>query len=329
MPIPKSSFLTVLAARGLLHQCTDLAALDAHCCVGPLRAMVRLDGGADGLHAGHLLPIMAMRWLQRSGHKPIVMIDGAATRPDNGDVRGTGHPVPADRERDKAALRRTLARFLTCGDGPTDAMVIDTSDRREPARMLTALREFSSHIPVNRLLATGSMRARLDGAEPLTLLEFNDWALRGYDLLELARRENCLLELGGSDQWSGIVTGIELARRIDQRQLFGLTTPLLSTGAGLRIGNVPGSALRLDPDRLSPWSFRQCWLATDDCDVPRFLRLFSELPLPEIERITAPKGSGLGSAKAVLADEVTRLVHGADAAIDEPVPERRVQREVA
>src|SRR4051812_31722406 len=322
MPIPKSSFLTVLAARGLLHQCTDLAALDAHCCVGPVRAMVRLDVGAEGLHAGHLLPIMAMRWLQRNGHKPIVMIDGTATRPDDGDPRGARRSVPTDGERGKAALRRTLARFLTCGDGPTDAMLIHTPDRREPSRMLSALREFSSHIPVNRLLASGSMRARLDGAEPLTLLEFNDWALRGFDFLELARRENCLLELGASDQWSGILNGIELARRIDQRQLFGLATPLLSTGSGMRIGTVPGRALWLDPDRLRPWAFRQCWLATDDSDVPRFLRLFTELPLHEVERITVLKSSGLGSAKAVLADEVTRLVHGADAATDEPVPER-------
>jgi tyrosyl-tRNA synthetase len=316
MTIPKSSLLTTLAARGFIHQCTDLPALDAHCCVGPVHAYIGFDATADSLHAGHLLQIMVLRWLQRTGHKPIVLIGGATTRLGDPSFRDTSRPILADAEieRNKAAIQQTLFRLVTFGNGPTDAVLLDNSEWLDPLQFLGFLREFGPHFTVNRMLAFESVRSRLEREQPLTLLEFNYMVLQAFDFLELARREKCLLQVGGSDQWGNILNGIELARRIDQRQLFGLTTPLLSTAAGMKMGKTMGGAVWLDPDRLSPYAFWQCWRNTDDADVPRFLRLFTELPLDEVGRLAALKGADSNAAKIALANEVTAIVHGRVAA---------------
>jgi tyrosyl-tRNA synthetase len=326
---PRSTFLSTLAERGFIHQCTDLAALDAHCGVGPVKAYIGFDATADSLHAGHLLQIMTLRWLQRTGHKPIVLIGGGTTLVGDPSFRDTSRPFLAEAEiaRNKAALQRTLSRFLVFGDGPTDAVMVDNAEWLDPLRFLAFLREFGPHFTVNRMLTFDSVRQRLDREQPLTLLEFNYMVLQAFDFLELARSRSCLLQMGGSDQWGNILNGIELARRVEQRQLFGLTTPLLSTAGGMKMGKTAGGAVWLDRERLSPYEFWQCWRNTDDTDVPRFLRLFTELPMPEVARLAALQGEEINGAKRTLADEVTALVHGREAAQDAAETARRTFEE--
>jgi len=314
--IPKSSFITTLAARGFIHRCTDMPALDAHCCVGPVKAMSSFDLDADGFHAGHLLQLMALRWLQRSGHKPIVLIGWAGTTISDPPPHKPGVPLQTGPEHEIAAARRSLSRFITIGDGPTDALLLHRHNWDESSRLHSALEDRAAHIPINRMVAEDRMRARLERGHPMTLREFSDMALRIFDFLALARRENCLLQLGALEQWGGILDGIELAHRIDRRQLFGLTTPLPATGAGIRIGGAQADTIQLDPAGLSPSAFRQSWRNSSDADVPRFLRLFTELPLDAIARLTGPDGPGIDEAKTVLADEVTRLVHGGETALE-------------
>ncbi len=316
MTHPRSAFLQTLAARGFIHQCTDLAALDDQLSGGPVAAYIGFDATADSLHTGHLLPIMTLRWLQRCGHKPVVLIGGGTTQVGDPSFRDTGRPLldGAEIAKNIAGLKQVFSRYLVFGDGPTDAVMVDNADWLDPLRYLPFLREFGTHFTVNRMLSFDSVRQRLEREQPLTLLEFNYMVLQAFDFLELSRRHGCMLQMGGSDQWGNIVNGIDLARRIDQRRLFGLTTPLLTTSSGSKMGKTAGGAVWLNADRLSPYAFWQFWRNSEDDDVARFLRLFTELPLDEVHRLGRLQGAEINEAKHVLATEVTRLAHGDAAA---------------
>jgi len=331
MTIPRSLFLKTLTDRGFIHQCTDLAGLDERASDGPLAAYVGFDATADSLHTGHLLPIMTLRWLQKTGHKPVILIGGGTTQIGDPSFRDTSRPLLDNEQiaRNIAGLKQVFSRYLTFGDGPTDAVMVDNADWLDPLRYLPFLREFGTHFTVNRMLTFDSVRQRLEREQPLTLLEFNYMVLQAFDFLELSRRHGCVLQMGGSDQWGNIVNGIELARRIDQRQLFGLTTPLLTTSSGSKMGKTAGGAIWLNSDRLSPYEFWQFWRNTEDDDVARFLRLFTELPLDEVQRLGRLKGAEINEAKRVLANQVTCLAHGDDAAREAEDTARRTFAEGA
>jgi tyrosyl-tRNA synthetase len=316
MTTPSSLFLKTLAERGFVHQCTDLGALDERLSAGPVAAYIGFDATADSLHVGSLVQIMALRWLQKSGHKPVVLIGGGTTQIGDPSFRDTSRPLLDDAQIAKNAegLRKVFSRYLAFGDGPTDAVMLDNASWLDPLRYLPFLRDFGTHFTINRMLSFDSVRQRLEREQPLTLLEFNYMVLQAFDFLELSRSHGCLLQMGGSDQWGNIVNGIELARRIDQRQLFGLTTPLLTTSAGAKMGKTAGGAIWLNAERLSPYEFWQFWRNTEDDDVARFLRLFTELPPDEVHRLGRLQGAELNEAKRILATEVTRLAHGDEAA---------------
>jgi tyrosyl-tRNA synthetase len=329
MTTPQSTFLKTLTERGFIHQCTDLDALDQRLSAGPLAAYIGFDATADSLHVGSLVQIMTLRWLQRSGHKPVVLIGGGTTQIGDPSFRDSSRPLLDDEQiaRNAAGLKQVFSRYLTFGDGPTDAVMVDNAAWLDPLRYLPFLRDFGTHFTINRMLSFDSVRQRLEREQPLTLLEFNYMVLQAFDFLELSRHHACVLQMGGSDQWGNIVNGIELARRIDQRQLFGLTTPLLTTSAGAKMGKTASGAVWLNADKLSPYEFWQFWRNTEDDDVARFLRLFTELPLEEVHRLGQLKGSGINEAKRILAREATRLAHGDEAARDAAETARRAFEE--
>jgi len=311
-----SDFLAAVTARGYLHQCTDLAALDAAAAAGPIAAYIGFDATADSLHVGSLVPIMLLRLLQRTGHKPIVLLGGGTTK--------VGDPSGKDDSRqllDDAriaanidGIRRIFERYLVFGDGPTDALMVNNADWLDDLAYIPFLRDFGRHFSVNRMLSFDSVKLRLEREQPLSFLEFNYMVLQAYDFLELARRHGCVLQMGGSDQWGNIVGGIDLARRVDQRTLFGLTSPLITTASGAKMGKTAQGAVWLNADRLAPFDYWQYWRNTHDADVGRFLRLFTDLPLDEIARLEALEGAELNDAKKTLAVEATRLCHGDAAA---------------
>ena len=325
MSTPKSDFLKTLAERGFIHQCTDFEALDAQLSSGPVAAYIGFDATADSLHVGSLVQIMTLRWLQKCGHKPVVLIGGGTTQIGDPSFRDASRPLLDDGQiaRNAAGLRQVFSRYLTFGDGPTDAVMVDNALWLDPLRYLPFLRDFGTHFTVNRMLSFDSVRQRLEREQPLTLLEFNYMVLQAFDFLELSRHHACVLQMGGSDQWGNIVNGIELARRIDQRQLFGLTTPLLTTSAGAKMGKTASGAVWLNAEKLSSYAFWQFWRNIEDDDVARFLRLFTELPLDEVHRLGELKGSEINEAKRILATEATRLAHGEEAARDAADTARR------
>ncbi|WP_201829460.1 tyrosine--tRNA ligase [Microvirga zambiensis] len=325
MTIPKSDFLKTLIERGFIHQCTDLEALDEQLSAGPVAAYIGFDATADSLHVGSLVQIMTLRWLQKCGHKPVVLIGGGTTQIGDPSFRDASRPLLDDEQiaRNAEGLKQVFSRYLTFGDGPTDAVMVDNAVWLDPLRYLPFLRDFGTHFTINRMLSFDSVRQRLEREQPLTLLEFNYMVLQAFDFLELSRHHSCVLQMGGSDQWGNIVNGIELARRIDQRQLFGLTTPLLTTTAGAKMGKTASGAVWLNAEKLSPYEFWQFWRNTEDDDVARFLRLFTELPLDEVHRLGELKGAEINEAKRVLATEATRLAHGEEAARDAADTARR------
>jgi tyrosyl-tRNA synthetase len=318
MSTAKSEFLKTLNERGFIHQCTDLAALDERLSAGPVAAYIGFDATADSLHVGSLVQIMTLRWLQKCGHKPVVLIGGGTSQIGDPSFRDASRPLLDGEQiaRNAAGLKQVFSRYLTFGDGPTDAVMVDNADWLDPLRYLPFLRDFGTHFTINRMLSFESVRQRLEREQPLTLLEFNYMVLQAFDFLELSRHQACVLQMGGSDQWGNIVNGIELARRIDQRQLFGLTTPLLTTSAGSKMGKTANGAVWLNAERLSPYDFWQFWRNTEDDDVARFLRLFTELPLDEVHRLGQLAGAEINQAKHVLAMEATKLAHGEEAARD-------------
>ena len=312
----KSPFLIAAHERGFIHQCTDEAALDALFRAGPVTAYLGYDCTADSLHIGHLVGIMLLLLYQQSGHKPITLIGGGTTRIGDPSFRDEARPLLSDEQiaHNMAGIRKTFAKFLTFGDGPTDATMVNNADWLDELKYIPLLRDIGRHFSVNRMLTQDSVKLRLDREQPLTFLEFNYPILQAYDFVELNRRFGCVLQLGGSDQWGNIVAGVELGRRVVGKTLFGLTTPLMTTASGAKMGKSLGGAVWLNADRLGPYEYWQCWRNTEDADVGRFLKLFTELPLDEIARLEKLRDSEINDAKKILATEATALCHGRAAA---------------
>ncbi|MGH7053606.1 MAG: tyrosine--tRNA ligase, partial [Stellaceae bacterium] len=303
MANPRSDFLAAAAARGFIHQCTDRDGFDARLAAGPLTGYVGYDCTADSLHVGSLLSIMLLRLFQRCGHKPIVLMGGGTTRIGDPSGKDSARPLLGDAEiaGNMAGIRRVFARFLDFGEGPGGAVMVNNADWLDELRFIPFLREVGRHFSINRMLTQDSVRLRLDRDQPLSFLEFNYMVLQAYDFLELARRRDCAVQIGGSDQWGNIVAGVELARRAEGRTLYGLTTPLLETASGAKMGKTAAGAVWLNAGRVSPYDYWQFWRNTEDGDVGRFLRLFTDLPLDEIARLEALEGAELNEAKKVLA----------------------------
>ncbi len=312
----KSAFLQVMAERGFTHQCSDPEGLDAQFVAGPVTAYVGYDCTASSFHVGNLLSIMMLRWLQKTGNRPIVLMGGGTTRV--GDPSGKDESrklLTYDQiEANKQSLKDTFARFVTFGDGPDGAIMVDNAEWLAPLNYIEFLRDVGRHFSVNRMLSMDSVKLRLDREHELTFLEFNYMILQAYDFVELARRHRCTLQIGGSDQWGNIVNGIELGRRMGMAQLYALTCPLLTTSSGAKMGKSASGAVWLAADQVSPYEYWQYWRNTEDADVERFLKLYTELPLDEIARLAALEGAEVNEAKKVLATEATALLHGRDAA---------------
>ncbi len=316
MTAVKSEFLRIIQTREHFHQATDLDALDARAADGRIVGYIGFDATAPSLHIGNLLQVLKLRILQQTGHKPIALIGGGTTKV--GDPSGKDDMRKLISEQDiahnVARIRDVLKRFLTFGDGPTDAMLVDNAEWLDRLEYIPFLRDYGRHFSVNRMLSFDSVKLRLDREHPLSFLEFNYMILQAYDFLELSRRYDCVLQMGGSDQWGNIVNGVELGRRVDNRTLFGLTSPLLTTSSGAKMGKTAQGAVWLSADMLSPYDYWQYWRNTEDADVGKFMRLFTDLPLDEIARIEALEGAEINEAKKLLATEATRMAHGDEAA---------------
>nr|WP_255565072.1 tyrosine--tRNA ligase [Methylovirgula sp. HY1] len=313
---PKSEFLAVLMARGYLHQCSDLEGIDEKALSGALTAYVGFDCTAASLHVGSLVPIMMLRWLQKTGGKPIALMGGGTTR--------VGDPSGKDESRkiltletieaNKAGIKRVFTKFLSFGAGATDALMPDNAEWLATLNYIDFLRDVGRHFSVNRMLAMDSVKMRLEREHELSFIEFNYMCLQAYDFVELHKRYGCLLQMGGSDQWGNIITGIDLGRRMGTAQLFALTSPLLTTASGAKMGKTAAGAVWLDAEMLSIYDYWQYWRNCEDADVGRFLKLFTELPLDEIERLAALRDAEINEAKKILATEATAMVHGREAA---------------
>ncbi len=312
---PKSEALRLLIDRGFLHQCTDLEALDRRLSSGPMTLYAGFDATADSLHAGHLVPLMAMRWMQKLGNWPIIVIGGGTSLVGDPSFREEARPLLEEGQvaSNAASIRRIIERLFDLSP-EAGGRIVNNAEWLTEFRFLAFLRDYGRHFTVNRMLGFDSVKARLDAGLPMTVLEFCYMMLQAVDFLELARRFDCELQLGGSDQWGNIVNGVDLARRGDQRRLFGLTVPLLTTASGAKMGKTAAGAVWLDPERLPTFAFWQFWRNTDDRDVGRFLRLFTELPLGEVTRLSALRGVEANEAKKILANQVTAMVHGPEAA---------------
>ena len=316
MSEPKSDFLRNFIARGYFHQCTDLEGLDALALAGGLVGYIGFDATAESLHVGNLVQIMLLRRLQQAGHRPIVLMGGGTTKIGDPSGKDESRKLlgPGDITRNVAGIQQTFARFLSFGDGASDALMANNADWLDGLAYIPFLRDYGRHFSVNRMLSFDSVRLRLEREHPLSFLEFNYMVLQAYDFLELSRRHGCLLQMGGSDQWGNIVNGVELGRRVDSRALFGLTTPLITAAGGAKMGKTAAGAVWLNPDKLSPYDYWQFWRGTADADVGRFLRMFTDLPLDEIARLEVLQGQEINAAKIRLATEATSLAHGRAAA---------------
>ncbi len=312
----RSEFLSTVKERGYFHQSTDLEALDALAVDEKLSGYIGFDATATSLHAGSLVQIMLLRWMQKCGHKPIVLMGGGTSKV--GDPSGKDEQrrllTDADISQNIEGIKGIFAKFLTFGDGAADAVMVNNADWLDKLQYIDFLRDYGRHFSVNRMLTFDSVKLRLDREQPLSFLEFNYMILQSYDFLELFRRYNCQLQMGGSDQWGNIVSGVELGRRVDGAQLFGLTSPLLATASGAKMGKTASGAVWLNEDMLSAYDYWQYWRNTEDADVGRFLRLFTELPLEEIARLERLEGSEINEAKIILANEATTMCHGPAAA---------------
>ena len=311
-----SSFLRVMSERNFIHQVTDWTSLDTLLSEKNMVAYIGFDCTADSLHVGSLVQIMMLRYFQKCGHRPIVLMGGGTTKVGDPSGKDDARQLLSDNEieKNKQGIKAVFEKYLNFGEGPSDAIICDNDEWLSGLEYVQFLRDYGRHFSVNRMLSFDSVKLRLDREQPLSFLEFNYMILQAYDFLELSRRFDCSLQMGGSDQWGNIVNGVELARRIDQKSVFGLTTPLVTTASGAKMGKSAQGAIWLNSDRLSPYDFWQYWRNTEDEDVDRFLKLFTELPLDEIARLSALKGNELNEAKKILAHEVTQLCHGRDAA---------------
>ncbi len=316
MSAPKSEFVKVIQERGYFHQCTDLEALDALAAKGPITGYIGFDPTADSLHVGSMVQIMMLRRLQQTGHRPIALMGGGTTKVGDPSGRDESRKLltVADINYNLERIKTQVSPFMSFGDGATGAVMVNNADWLDKLNYLDFLRDFGRHFSVNRMLSFDSVKLRLEREQPLSFLEFNYMILQAYDFLELARRHKCVLQMGGSDQWGNIVNGVELGRRVDNKDLFGLTTPLITTASGAKMGKTAAGAVWLSTDRLSAYDYWQYWRNTEDGDVGRFLKLFTDLPLAEIARLEKLQGAEINEAKIILANEATTLCHGAEAA---------------
>jgi len=312
---PKSEFLKTMVERGFIHQCTDPQALDKRLQSEIIPAYIGFDCTASSLHVGSLVQIMMLRHLQKSGHKPITLMGGGTTK--------IGDPSGRDESRkilthdmineNMNGIKGVFEKYLDFGDGATDAIMPDNADWLDKLEYVDFLREVGPHFTINRMLTFESVKLRLDRENPLTFLEFNYMILQAYDFLELQRRLGCSMQMGGSDQWGNIINGVELNRRMDRKEVFGLTTPLITLASGAKMGKTASGAIWLNEDMCSSYDFWQFWRNTADADVGRFLALFTELPMNEVRRLASLEGQEINQAKKMLANEVTTMLHGADA----------------
>ncbi|MCA3442462.1 MAG: tyrosine--tRNA ligase [Rhodobacter sp.] len=313
---PKSDFMHILLSRGYLADCTDYQGLDEALIKGVVPAYIGYDATAASLHVGHLLNIMMLRWLQKTGGKPITLMGGGTTKVGDPSFRAEERPLltAAQIDTNIAGMNRVFSRYLTYGTAPVDALMLNNAEWLDKLNYLDFLRDIGRHFSVNRMLSFESVKSRLDREQSLSFLEFNYMVLQAYDFLELYRRHGCLLQMGGSDQWGNIINGIDLTRRVLDCELYGLTSPLLTTSDGRKMGKSQGGAVWLSAEMLSAYEFWQFWRNTTDADVGRFLKLYTELPLEECGRLGALGGAEINSAKIILANAVTGLLHGEEAA---------------
>jgi tyrosyl-tRNA synthetase len=315
--MPNSDFLQEATERGFVFQCTDLEALDAALRAGPVSAYIGFDCTADSLHVGSLLQIMILRLWQRYGNRPVVLMGGGTTRIGDPSGKDESRQMLSDEQitANMAGIRRCFDPFLGFGAGPSDAIMLNNAEWLDALGFIPLLRDVGTHFTINRMLTFDAVRLRLDREQPLTFLEFNYMILQSYDFRELSRRHGVSVQIGGSDQWGNIVAGMELVRRTDGKAVFGLTTPLITAASGAKMGKTAKGAVWLTADRLAPYDYWQFWRNTEDADVGRFLRLFTDLNLAEIARLEALGGAEINEAKKLLATEATRLAHGAEAAV--------------
>ena len=313
---PKSEFMRIMIERGFLADCTDYQGLDEALLKGGQPGYIGFDATAKSLHVGSLIQIMMMRWLQKTGGKPITLMGGGTTKVGDPSFRADERPLlgPEQIEDNIAGIKKVFSAYLTYGSGASDAMMINNAEWLDGLNYLDFLRDIGRHFSINRMLAFESVKSRLDREQSLSFLEFNYMILQAYDFMELHRRYGCILQMGGSDQWGNIVNGIDLTRRVIDGEVYGLTSPLLTTSDGKKMGKSQTGAIWLNPDMLSPYEFWQFWRNTTDADVGRFLKLYTEMPVDECERLGALEGAEINEAKVRLANEVTALLHGADAA---------------
>ncbi|MBO6884361.1 MAG: tyrosine--tRNA ligase [Marivita sp.] len=313
---PKSDFMRVMMERGFLADCTDYQGLDEALISGVVPGYIGFDATAKSLHVGSLIQIMMLRWLQKTGHKPITLMGGGTTKVGDPSFRADERPLltPAQIDDNIDGIKQVFAKYISYEDSPTGALMLNNAEWLDELNYLDFLRDIGRHFSVNRMLSFESVKSRLDREQSLSFLEFNYMILQAYDFLELNRRYGCLVQFGGSDQWGNIVNGIDLTRRVLDHEIYGLTSPLLTTSDGKKMGKSADGAVWLNADMRSPYEFWQFWRNTTDADVGRFLKLYTELPIDECDRLGALAGSEINDAKIVLANEVTTLCHGADAA---------------
>jgi tyrosyl-tRNA synthetase len=314
----KSEFLRVLDERGFIHQATDLEALDAALLQGGVTAYIGFDATATSFHVGSLVQLMVLYWMQQTGNRPIVLMGGGTTKIGDPTGKDESRKILSDAEIDQniQSLSQAFKRAVTFGKGPNDAILLNNADWIDQLNYAAFLRDYGTHFTVNRMISFESVRLRLEREHPMTFLEFNYMILQAYDFLEFYRRYGCLLQIGGSDQWGNIINGVELVRRVEHKTVFGLTTPLITTSSGAKMGKTAQGAVWLNADRLSPFDYWQFWRNTEDQDVGRFLRLFTTLSIAEIQRLEKLEGAEINEAKKVLADAATAFIHGEDAVLE-------------
>lgn len=314
----KSEFLRTLTERGYIHQQTDAAALDQRAACGIVCAYIGFDATASSLHVGNLVQIMLLHRLQQTGHRPIVLMGGGTTKVGDPSGRDETRQLLTDEQINAniAGIRKVFGNFLRFDDSPTGALMVNNDEWLSDLKYIPFLREVGRHFSINRMLTMDSVKLRLEREQPLTFLEFNYMILQGYDFVELNKRYDCILQMGGSDQWGNILQGVELGRRLRDKELFGVTSPLMTTASGAKMGKTAAGAVWLSPDRLPAYDYWQFWRNAEDGDVGRFLRIFTDLPLSETSRLEQLQGAEINEAKKILATEATRLCHGDAAARD-------------
>ena len=313
---PKSEFMAVMMQRGFLADCTDYQGLDDALSRGVTPAYIGFDATAKSLHVGSLIQIMMLRWLQKTGHRPITLMGGGTTKVGDPSFRADERPLLTEEQIDSniAGIKKVFESYISYDDGPTGALMLNNAEWLDSLNYLDFLRDIGRHFSVNRMLSFESVKSRIDREQSLSFLEFNYMILQAYDFLELNRRYGCLFQMGGSDQWGNIVNGIDLTRRVLNHEIYGLTSQLMTTSDGKKMGKSQNGAVWLNADMLSPYEFWQFWRNTTDADTGRFLKLYTELPIEECDRLGALEGSEINSAKIILANEVTCLLHGLEAA---------------